>query len=96
MKDNINPERILEQFALVETSIKRAKLPFETDMVVPQVMEVTLYECLKSIQQLRNIISDIGHPAMGPFTTTVTRELTVNDLSVCPYCGNPECNYDHK
>jgi hypothetical protein len=92
---NIPVASILSQFELVEQSLQRAKLPFETNMLQPQVTEVSIYEILKARQQLYNIIEQIGHPHLGK-SITIPKELTIEDLSLCPYCGNPECQSDHK
>jgi hypothetical protein len=56
----MNTQSILHQFDLVEKSLIRAKLPFETQMADhPEVMKVTLYELTKAYQQIENIINEI-------------------------------------
>lgn len=94
MNKDISVSLILEQFDLVEASLRRAKLPFEVNMINPTSTEVSIYEILKARQQLYNIIEQIGHPQLGK-TIMTPKELTIDDLSLCPHCGNPNCQSDH-
>jgi hypothetical protein len=94
----MNTESIIKQFEIVEKSIKRAKLPFETDMLAKPVIEVTLYELIKSYHQIENMIREIDPARFG-----VTRvesiqypKLSQDRLFLCPHCGNPDCQSDHK
>lgn len=95
-----NTESILEQFALVEKSLTRAKLPFETDMTQPEIIEVTLYELIKSYAQIENLVREIDPDRFGKKLQQVPRmiepALSVNSLRLCPHCGDPKCGSDHK
>ena len=63
----INPELVSEDFKLIETSIRRAKLPFEVNMHDNiESLQVSAYECIKSAEllsaitdQIRNHISQL-------------------------------------
>lgn len=93
-----NIESILKQFDIIEKSLYRAKLPFETEMLQHPVIDVCLWELLRSWKQIENLIREIGPDKFGYRKVTVTKipELTNHVLDVCPYCGNPECDSDHK
>lgn len=58
-ESSMNKESILEQFDLVNSSLERAKIPFEIDVFHKEVLKVTVYECLRAIEQLKNILSEI-------------------------------------
>lgn len=94
----MNTESLLKQFDLVETSIHRARLPFETNMLQEPVLEVTLYELIKSREQILNMIREIDPNRFG---VKVARQISypepsVEALSLCPNCGDPNCGSDHK
>lgn len=55
----MNKESILRQLCLIEKSIDRAKIPFEIDLMHDEVLKVSVYECMKAIQQLSNIVDEI-------------------------------------
>lgn len=55
----MNAASIIIQFEQVEKSVSRAKLPFDVDLVHPETLKVTVYECMKAILQLHNIASEI-------------------------------------
>lgn len=97
-QSKINTESILKQFDIVQESIKRAKLPFETGMLQKPVIDVTLYELIKSWHQIENMIREIAPDKFGyrEVRSSIYPELTVDVLDVCPYCGDPECGSDHK
>jgi hypothetical protein len=94
----MNSESLLKQFELVEQSIKRAKLPFETDMLHKKVLEVSMYELLKANAQILNMVKEIGYPRWEPVRTAYVDYPApkIEDLHLCPFCGNPDCGSDHK
>jgi hypothetical protein len=94
----MNQESILKQFELIEQSVKRARLPFEVGMLQEEVMEVSMYELMKIREQAANMIKEIGFPRFEAVVTNHIHypELTVEALNVCPFCGNPHCQSDHK
>lgn len=96
----MNTESILKQFEIVKTSLQRAKLPFETGMMQKEVIEVTLYELIKSYHQIANLVREIAPERFGEQIiekrVAHTPELSVDDLDLCPYCGSPDCTSDHK
>lgn len=94
----MNTESIIKQFELVESSIHRARLPFDTNMLQEPIIEVSLWEMMKAIQQLENMVREIAPERFGAITVAVTRipELSVHQLHTCPYCGDPDCGSDHK
>ncbi len=94
----LNAESILQQLIVVEQSIRRAKLPFETSMLQEEVLEVTLYELIKSMEQIKILVREIGYPRFEPVTIQKLHYpiMTVDVLNLCPYCGNPNCTSDHK
>ena len=55
----MNIESILNQFELVDESINRAKLPFEAGMIHPNITIVSVYELMKAVKQIENIIKEI-------------------------------------
>lgn len=93
-----NTESILKQFDIVEKSLQRAKLPFEVDFTPQTSIEVTLYELIKSYHQIENIIREIDPKRFGVQRVSAIHlpMLDVERLHLCPYCGNPECQSDHK
>lgn len=89
---------ILERFSLIESSLHRAKLPFETDLVHEETKEVTMWELMKSIQNMEELIKEIGYPRFEP---VVSRSiyyppLSIKALHLCDICGSPHCQSDHK
>lgn len=92
----MNTESILKQFALVEKSITRAKLPFETDMLHKEVLEVTLYELIKAYHQIDNLVREIDPGRFGSQQQFYLPPLDEHRLFLCPHCGNAECQSDHK
>lgn len=94
----MNTESILSQFEIVEKSISRAKLPFETGMLEKPVIEVTLYELIKSYHQIENLVREIDPERFGPTKSVgiVLPGLDVDRLRLCPHCGNADCGSDHK
>lgn len=96
----MNTESILKQFEIVQKSISRAKLPFETDMLAKEVLEVTLYELIKSYHQIENLVREIDPQRFGQTAVMVnqihTPELSPDKLKLCPFCGDPNCQSDHK
>jgi hypothetical protein len=92
----MNVESILKQFEIVEKSLSRAKLPFETDMLHKEVLEVTLYELIKSYHQIENMVREIDPGRFGPQQTTAFPRLDAHYLALCEYCGDPKCESDHK
>lgn len=94
----MNPESILNQFTLVEASITRAKLPFETNMLQPKIIEVTLWELIKAREQITNMIREIAPNRFGPHESVSIQwpEITADRLFLCRFCGDPECESDHK
>ena len=96
----INIDSILKQFGIVEESLKRAKLPFETNMLHDKVIEVSLWELIKSYHQIENMVREIAPDRFGETMivkrTLHTPEITEDKLWTCPYCGNPDCQSDHK
>lgn len=96
-----NNNSILIQFNVIEESIKRAKLPYEVNMPIqPHIKEVTLYELIKSYHQIENLIREIGEDRFDKkvkeIRRLITPEIRLEDLNVCPYCGDPSCTSDHK
>lgn len=96
--NRLNVESILKQFEIVQQSITRAKLPFETGMMQKEVIEVTLYELIKSYHQIENMIREIDAERFGGRLTEAYHEpsLDIHRLNLCPYCGNADCQSDHK
>lgn len=94
----MNTDSILRQFEIIEKSIQRAKLPFETFMMQEAVIDVTLYELMKSSTQIENLIREIDPSRFGgkQVTSYHLPELDEHRLNLCPYCGDPECQSDHK
>lgn len=96
----MNTASIISQFELVEKSIARAKLPFETDMLQKEVIEVSLYELIRSYHQIENLIREIEPQRFGlkqiQKYVLQTPEISVDRLHLCPFCGDPECQSDHK
>jgi len=95
---NLDSQSILYQFKIIEESLRRAKLPFEVDLMNDTSLEVTLYELIKTREQILNMIRDISPDRFAPYTTPqlVYPEPTLQHLNICPYCGNPDCTSDHK
>lgn len=94
----MNVESLLNQFSIVEASITRARLPFETRMLQKQLMEVTLYELIKSREQLLQMIQEIDPTRFGPTIIQIphTPIPNIEMLNVCPFCGSNDCQSDHK
>lgn len=94
----MNIESILMQFEKVENSLKRAKLPFETNMIHDKVLEVSLWELMRSYKQIENMIREIDERRFGIRTVreTYTPKIDENMLFLCTICGNPDCESDHK
>lgn len=94
----MNTESILSQFDVIEKSMQRAKLPFETDMLAKEVIEVTLYELIKSYKQIENLVREIDPERFGPKKSVSIRipSLEVHNLNLCEFCGSAECQSDHK
>lgn len=92
----MNPESIIKQFEVIECSIHRAKLPFETGMLEKPIIEVTLYELIKSYHQIENLVREIDPNRFGPKQATVMPRLDAHDLRLCEHCGSAECQSDHK
>lgn len=53
---SMNTKMIIEEFQIIEKSLMRAKLPFETEMITPEIMKVSLWELLRSKQIIDNIL----------------------------------------
>jgi hypothetical protein len=94
----MNTDSILNQFGLVDQSIHRAKLTFETGMIDKNNIEVALYELIKAQEQIANMVREIAPDRFGISTVSITHtpELDVRKLYTCLYCGSPECESDHK
>lgn len=90
---NFNRASVLQQLTIVQSSIDRAKIPFEIDIFADPVMEVTLYELIKSYKQIENIIREIDDRFS---TVTVPAPITLDVLNICENCGDPDCTSDHK
>lgn len=98
MAKNFNKESIIKQFELVDGSLHRARLPFDTDMLHPENIEVVLWELIKAKEQLINMIREIAPDRFG---ITVQRyihipDITTDRLFLCNICGSPNCESDHK
>lgn len=94
----MNTESITKQFELVEASIGRAKIPFWSGLIHKNVIEVSLYELIKAHKQIENMIREIDPQRFGPkeSETISFPQLDEHKLNLCPFCGNPECQSDHK
>jgi hypothetical protein len=91
-------ESILKQFEIVEASVDRAKIPFWSGLQHKSVIEVSLWELMKAHKQIENMIREIAPERFGGKMTEtyVLPPLDHRRLYTCPYCGNPECQSDHK
>lgn len=95
----LNIESVLNQFEVIEQSIKRAKLPFEVNMLPQTSLDVSLYELMRTIQQSEDLIREIGYPRFEPIASKSIYHPPLVDftrLQVCNICGSPECQSDHK
>lgn len=108
MEHKLNPKNILNQFELIEQSIRKAKLPFEVnpfdennqiEINESKVLDVSLWHLMKTIQQAENLIKEIGYPRFEPVVTNSVHYpplVNFNKLKVCDICGDPNCTSDHK
>lgn len=96
----LNVESILDQFSRVDGFLQRARLPFETGLLHErtEIKEVVLWELMKAREQLTNMIKEIGYPRFEPIVTKQLHypPIDVHLLNTCPYCGDTECESDHK
>ncbi len=72
----MNTENILAQFKLVETSVNRARLPFQIDLTQQQNLIVSMYELQRAETQIKTIFSEIQK-----FTTLPTGGDTITAIS---------------
>lgn len=96
----MNPDIILENFEMLHLSLRRAAIPFHVNMTDKKSIEVTLYELIKSREQILEMIQHIDPARFGRRkevrTVVITPEPSLDFLKLCPICGNPECTSDHK
>lgn len=94
----MNNESILNQFQLVQASLDRAKLIIETGMCSGNNKEVTLYELIKSYNQIENLIREIEPQRFGGNYVNTYRlpEIDEEALFLCTICGDPKCESEHK
>ncbi len=98
MENNQSTALILDKFKEVEQRLTRAKLIYEVDLVRPETVEVSIYEVIKSIGILTEMVREIDPERFGVKTVSSlhTPKLELYRLNLCPYCGDPACQSDHK
>jgi hypothetical protein len=63
-----------------------------------EYVEEALFHLIRSRGEALDLIKQIGYPRYQPVKTTsiYEPEPTLDSLRTCPFCGNPNCQSDHK
>lgn len=97
-------EKLKLDFFQLEESIKRAKLVIEvtypSNELIEVATEITLYELIKSSEKMIDMVREIDPKRFG-VRTEMVRQLIIpkpdiENLNLCPYCGEHGCGSDHK
>jgi hypothetical protein len=96
--EEIKPEELAEMlynFDQLEESISNARAAYGHG---GRRIDEAIFHLIHARGRALDIIKQIGYPRYEPIKTVTIREPEpkIEDLRVCPICGNPFCGSDHK
>jgi hypothetical protein len=102
--EQVKRDNLQLQFHTLDQSIARARIyadvTYPTSELHDVAKEITLYELIKSIRLMTDMVREIDPERFGvkvlEVRQLVTPELSLDRVRLCPYCGESDCVSDHK
>jgi hypothetical protein len=87
---------LLREFNKLDLQLSKAREAYMKDE--KPYREQSMWHLIQVRDEAIALIKKIGHPRFEPVETTCVHYPEINEfkLGTCPYCGNPNCQSDHK